>query len=217
VPTSRADYRAEFSSLAWALRRIVMRHRRLGAAALAGVAVLVGLRVVAPAPPPSALAVVAAHDLDAGARLEPDDLRTVRVARSLLPGSGTLTESAAVGRVLSAPMRAGEVVTDWSVVGPSALAGYADGAAVATAVRLPDADIASLLSAGDRIDVYAAVAEVGQPAALVAADVTVITVPEPVDDSRQQGAVVLLSATPDQAARLAGASATGPLAVSIRP
>ena len=57
---------------------------------------------------------------------------------------------------------------------------------------------------GDHIDVYAAVADVGQPAAVVAADVVVIAVPEPTEVSRQPGAVVVLAATPDQAARLAG-------------
>jgi pilus assembly protein CpaB len=182
---------------------------------LAGIAVLVALRVVAPAPPPSALAVVAAHDLDAGTRLAASDLRVVRVARTLMPTSGALSEDSAVGRVLAAPLRAGEVLTDRSVVSPSLLEGYPDDA-VATAIRLPDADIAGLLRTGDRIDVYAAVAEIGQPASLVAANLAVIAVPEPIDGAREQGAVVLLAASPDQAARLAGAAATGALAIDIR-
>jgi Flp pilus assembly protein CpaB len=193
-----------------------MRHRRSGAAVLAGVAVLLALRAVSPAPPPSTLAVVAARDLDAGAQLTSDDLRVLRVARSLAPTEGALAESTAVGRVLAAPLRAGEVLTDRSVVGPSLLAGFPVGT-VATAIRLPDADIAALLRTGDHIDVLSAVADVGEPAVLVAADLTVIATLDQGDDVRQPGAVVVLAATPEQAARLAGAAATGPLAVDIRP
>jgi Flp pilus assembly protein CpaB len=195
---------------------MLTRHRRVVAAVLAGVAVLVGIRTIAPPPPPSAIAVVATRDLAAGVRLTTGDLRTVRVAQSLMPTAGALTESSSVGRVLAAPIRAGEVITDRSVIGRSLIAGYPSGT-VATAIRLPDADIVGLLATGDRIDVYSAVAEVGQPASLVAADVAVIAAPEPVDGARQTGAVVLLAVTPDQAARLAGAAATGALAVDIRP
>jgi pilus assembly protein CpaB len=213
VPTSPS---ADLRAVATLCRRTLIRRRRLAAALLAGVAVLMGLRTITPSPPPSAFAVVAARDLAAGARLTTDDIRTVRIARSLMPTAGALTESSSTGRVLAAPVRAGEVITDRSVIGRSLVAGYPIGI-VATAIRLPDADIAALLRTGDHIDVYAAVAEVGQPASLVAADVAVIAVPEPVDESRREGAVVLLAATPDQAARLAGAAATGALAVDIRP
>jgi Flp pilus assembly protein CpaB len=177
--------------------------------------VLIGLRAVAPDPPPSALAAVAARDLAAGARLSAADVRTVRVDRALMPTSGALAEEAAVGAVLAAPLRAGQVLTDRSVVGPSLLAGYPSGT-VAAAIRLGDAAIAALLHTGDHIDVYAAVAEVGQPAALVAADVAVIAVPETLDVGRE-GAIVVVAATADQSARLAGATANSALAVDIRP
>jgi Flp pilus assembly protein CpaB len=193
-----------------------MRHRRPLAAALVAAAFLLGLRAVVPPPPPSIEALVAAHDLDAGVRLTSADLRVVRVARSLAPITGALAESTAVGRVLAAPVRAGEVLTDRSVVGPSMLAGYPDGT-VATAIRLPDAEIAALLHAGDHIDVYSAVAEIGEPAVLVASDLVVVAAVEPADEVRQAGAVVVLAATPEQAARLAGAAGTRALALDIRP
>jgi Flp pilus assembly protein CpaB len=212
VPTSS---RATLATLTSSYRRTFLRHRRAAAAILAGAAVLMALRVVAPDPPPSTLALVAAHDLQAGTWLTSDDVREVRVARSLMPTSGALAESSAVGRVLAAPLRAGQVVTDQSVVGQSLLAGYASGT-VATAIRIPDADIAALLRTGDHIDVYAAGADIGEPASLVAADLAVIAVPEALAETRQQGAVVLLAATSDQAARLAGASASSALAVAIR-
>jgi Flp pilus assembly protein CpaB len=195
--------------------RRLRRHRRIGVAALTAAAVLASLRVLAPAPPPSALAVVAAHDLDAGARLTADDLRAVTVARSLMPQTGSLPMADAVGQVLAAPMRAGEVLTDRALIGPSLLAGYAPGA-VAAAIRLPDADIAALLHTGDRLDVYSAQGDLVHPASLVAADVAVIAVPEPLAPG-EQGAIVVLAATPDQAARLAQASATTGVAVAIRP
>ncbi|HSS67547.1 MAG TPA: SAF domain-containing protein [Nocardioidaceae bacterium] len=177
---------------------------------------LAGLGALTPPPPPSAIAVVAARDLAAGVRLTSSDLRTVRVARPLIPTTGALIEPAALGEVLAAPMRAGQVLTDRSVIGPSLLAGYAAGT-VATAIRLPDADIAALLHTGDRVDVYSSVADVGEPATLVAAAVAVIAVPEPNDEVRQSGAVVVLAATPDQSARLAGAATTAALSIDIRP
>jgi Flp pilus assembly protein CpaB len=213
--SSRADHRP-FAAAATTGRRLLVRHRRLVAALLAGAAVFAAVHVLAPAPPPSVVAVVAARDLESGLRLTPDDLTTARVARSLMPTAGTLSEPAAIGQILVAPMRAGEVITDRAVLGRSMLAGYPSGT-VATSIRLPDAEIAALLHTGDHIDVYAAVAEVGAPASLVAADVVVIAVPRPADDERQSGAAVVLAATPDQAARLAGAAATGSLAVDIRP
>ena len=215
MATSTSSASPDLRAVRATLRRSLIRHRRGVAALLAGAAVLVGVGAITPSPPPSAIAVVAARDLDAGARLSSDDLRTVRVARSLMPMSGALGEQAAIGAVLAAPMRAGEVLTDRSVVGPPLLAGYPDGT-IAAAVRLPDADIAALLRTGDRIDVYAAVAEVGEPAALIAGSVTVVAAPEPSGDTGLGGAVIVVAATPDQAARLAGAAATSALSVGIR-
>jgi hypothetical protein len=64
--------------------------------------------------------------------------------------------------------------------------------------------------------VYSAQGDLVHPASLVAADVAVIAVPEPLAPG-EQGAIVVLAATPDQAARLAQASATTGVAVAIRP
>jgi Flp pilus assembly protein CpaB len=212
VPTSP---RSELAALVARYRRPLLRHRRLAAALLAGAAVLVALRVVAPAPPPSSVAVVAAHDLDAGTRLGAGDITVVRVAAALMPQHGVLSVDAAVGRVLAAPVRQGEVLTDRAVVGAALVDGYPEGT-VAAAIRLPDADLAALLHTGDRIDVYAAQAELGQPASLVVADVEVITVPAALDERARQGALVVLAATPDQSARLAQAAATAPITIAIR-
>jgi Flp pilus assembly protein CpaB len=133
----------------------VLAHRRSLAVGCVGVAVVAGLRVLAPAPPPTVPVVVAARDLPGGVALSPSDLTLVDFPAALVPAGMTSLGLAADpgGRVLAAPLRAGEPVTDVRLVG-APLAG-ADPGVVATPVRLPDAAAAALLRAGDRIDLLA--------------------------------------------------------------
>ena len=83
------------------------------------------------------------------ARLDARDLATVGFA------AGTAPEALAddpVGRVLAAPLRAGEPVTDVRLVGP---ADRGPTRLVAVPVRLPDPGMVALLRVGDRIDLLA--------------------------------------------------------------
>ena len=153
------------------VRRAVLRRRRLLAALLTAVAVAAGLHAVA-APPPATVAVlVAARDLPAGAELEADDL----VAAEFAPGSAPddVADDPA-GRILAAPVRRGEPVTDVRLVGPQLTEGLND--LTATPVRLPDAGMVGLLRVGDRIDLVAADPR-GDGAETVAVDVPVLAIP----------------------------------------
>ncbi|WP_097223031.1 MULTISPECIES: RcpC/CpaB family pilus assembly protein [unclassified Streptomyces] len=87
---------------------------------------------------------------------------------------------------------------------------------VTAPVRISDAATVRLLRPGDRVDVIAAEGTVpGGDARVVARGARVTKVPEPVEDGGDSGALVVLSVPRATAARLAGASATGRLAVTL--
>lgn len=120
--------------------------------------------------------------------------------------SGVLTAVAsAVGHAVAGPVRRGEPLTDVRLLG----AGLPTGGAgiVATPVRLADPATASLLHAGDRVDVLAAATDATGPpgpATTVASGPTVLAVPAP-GESDGAGALVVLAATLGLADRLAAA------------
>ncbi|MET9759843.1 hypothetical protein ABZ016_12400 [Streptomyces sp. NPDC006372] len=89
------------------------------------------------------------------------------------------------------------------------------GAATAP-VRIADAATVRLLRPGDRVDVIAAEETVaGGEARVVARGARVTKVPEPEEGATDGGALVVLSVPRATAARLAGASTTARLAVTL--
>ncbi|MET8248270.1 hypothetical protein ABZV31_30025 [Streptomyces sp. NPDC005202] len=87
---------------------------------------------------------------------------------------------------------------------------------VTAPVRIADAATVRLLRPGDRVDVIAAEdPAAGGEARVVASGARVTRVPEPVDGTAGSGALVALSVPRSTAARLAGASATARLAVTL--
>ncbi|MGW1954037.1 hypothetical protein ACWCPI_14970 [Streptomyces sp. NPDC001920] len=87
---------------------------------------------------------------------------------------------------------------------------------VSAPVRIADGATVRLLRPGDRVDVIAAeAATAGGDAQVVARGARVTEVPEPLDAATGSGALVVLSVPRSTAARLAGASATARLAVTL--
>jgi len=87
---------------------------------------------------------------------------------------------------------------------------------VSAPVRIADAGTVRLLRSGDRVDVIAAQdTAAGGDAEVVARGARVTEVPEPLDEAAGSGALVVLSVPRATAARLAGASATARLAVTM--
>ncbi len=185
---------------------MVLARRRPLAALFAAAAVVAGLHEVRPPPPHLVPVPVAARDLPAGTTLGSDDVVTTLFAAGTSP-AGLVRD--AVGRVLAAPVRAGEPVTDVRLVGAALAAAYPD--AVAVPVRLPDAAMASLLRVGDRIDLVAADPQ-GSTAHVVASDVIVVALPA-VDDaaiaSGLPGRLVVVAAPEAARVALAQAAVTG--------
>ncbi|MGW1542579.1 hypothetical protein ACWCPM_20480 [Streptomyces sp. NPDC002309] len=87
---------------------------------------------------------------------------------------------------------------------------------VSAPVRIADAAAVGLLRPGDRVDVLATEETApGRAAEAVARGALVTEVPEPLEGDAIGGALVVLSVPRATAARLAGASATARLAVTL--
>lgn len=142
--------------------------RRVTASLLAGGAVL-GTVALARTPQggPLVPVVVAARDLPAGQELQPADLLEQRRPRAYAP-SGSESSAALVGRRLSGPVGAGEVLTSTRIAGAGLLAGRPEDE-VAVHVPLADPGALAMVRAGDRVDVLAGTGETVAAAALVLA------------------------------------------------
>jgi len=197
------------------VRRRFLRHRRLVVAALAALTAYSSVQALAPPPPPTASVVVAARDLGSGTRLATSDVRLSAVAPDDVPDGAATQISSVLGKVLAAPMRSGESLTDRRVMGPALVAGY-PGDMVAAPVRIQDADVVGLLHVGDRVDVYSSNGDQSVAARRVVAAVPVVALPS-MPETGREGALVVLAVSEDAAALLAQASATTYLSVSLRP
>jgi Flp pilus assembly protein CpaB len=156
------------------IHRFVFEHRRLLAAAFAGLAVLTALSALRQEPDGTSV-LVARHDLRSGHVLTASDLRTSSVPPAARP-SHALGRGSAIGRRVAGPMRAGEAITDYRVLQDDALSGYADDA-VLTTIRVDRADGLTGLHVGDRVDVVAVDPDGESKAKVVARAVEVVTLP----------------------------------------
>jgi Flp pilus assembly protein CpaB len=160
------------------LRRRVLLHRRLLAALLAGVAVLLGVEAAAEEPPPTQSVWSAARDLPSGTRLQPSDFRRTGFATGTAPDEAVDDPARVSGRTLAVPLHRGEPLTTGKVVGAGLLAGHPG--RVAVPVRITDPAVAALRKVGDRVDLVA----VGPPggAREGVPGVEVLALPRPTED-----------------------------------
>lgn len=173
---SRTDLRPDLP--AWrerltALRRLVLRRRRLLAMVLMAVSVASAVHTLAPPAPATVEVLVADRDLPAGAVLTAADLTSVALPpeaapRRLLPDP--------IGATLAGPVGRGEPITPSRVVG-AALTEAAPGT-VAVPVRFSDPAQVALLRVGDRVDVMATDPASGSTDAVVTG-VVVLGLPDP--------------------------------------
>lgn len=184
-------------------------------------AVLALVLAVRPDPPSAAaeprddVAVpVAADDLPPGTVLAPSDLAVARFPAEVVPAGVVRDPAELPGRVLAGPVRAGEPVTDVRLVGAGLTALLPEGQ-VAAPVRLADLAVAALVRAGDRVDVLATAPDTGV-AEVVAASALVLAVPgEGAGDRDSAVGLLLLAVDGDTAGRLAAASTTATLTLSL--
>ncbi len=193
--------------------------RRLLAAGLAAVAVVAGLRAVTPAPAATVSVWAAAHDLAGGRPLTVGDLRRVALPTGAVPAGALRATADVVGRLLAAPVRRGEPLTDVRLLEPALLAALPEPGLVAVPVRVADGSAAAaLVGPGDVVDVLAAgdpTAGGARDATTVAAGVRVLAVPAAAGRDGDAGLVVVAT-TDRQAAALAQASASARLSLALR-
>lgn len=204
-------------------RSPVLALRRAGAGLLAALAVFLAARppaTPARATPHPAVArvAVAARDLPAGTTLLAGDLRVVAVPPALAPRGRSPDAAALAGRVLAAPVRGGEPVTDVRLVGAGLTSLLAPGE-VAAPVRLADLAVTSVVRAGDWVDVLAT-PEGAVTAEVVADRALVLAAPSPSGSAATAAGagasgLLLLAVDATTAARMAAAEAGATVTVSL--
>ena len=159
-----------------------------------------------PGPAPGLYAVAVVRDLPAGATLHQTDLDSVTLPS--IPDGALRDPPQAVGHLLSAPVRKGEVLTDVRLVsagGPDPGAGR-----VAVPIRPADAGTVDLLSPGVHVAVLS-VAEDGR-ATMLAADAVVLAIPPP-SKSDTAKPLVVVAVPIGVADRVTAAALTGAIAM----
>lgn len=192
----------KFSDLSIQFRRFTFRHRRPVAAALMFVAVLSATTMIRP--DSGATVVVAAHDLEAGAKVSSADLDTMRWPGEPPDGFAT-SGDAVVGEIVATPILAGEPMTDSRIRGQAFLAGYAPDAVVTT-IRIADPTSLTGVRVGDTVAVVGTSAETSE-ATYISRDVRVLSLPDDLDEIRgSRGASIQVITNGDDALTLAEAS-----------
>lgn len=201
-----------------------MALRRLVAVALVVLAGALALRPAGARETDQTDVVVAAKDMAPGSRLSPADLAIRRLPAAVVPSGALTRRAAAVGRVLAAPIRTGEPLTDVRLVGAADTAlTTGDPNAATVPVRLADPDVADLLRPGIRVDVVTLDPD-HQSDPVLAENATVVTVRDTTTptsaitatDQNQTGRLVLVALPKQFATRLAAASLRQPVTVTLR-
>src|SRR3954453_13507652 len=130
---------SELAELLQTARHTLDWHRRSIAAVLAGLAVLASLSALAPKRPPTRMGWTAAHDPAGGAPIRAADVVASRLPLTAVPAGALQAGSTVVGRLLAAPVRRGEPLTDVRLLGPSLLAALGRPGQAPVPVALPAA------------------------------------------------------------------------------
>jgi pilus assembly protein CpaB len=201
--------------------RLAVR-RRLAIAGLTGVAVVCGLTALQPARPATQRVWVAARDLTGGEPLAGADVTLEPMPTQDVPSDALGANVNLIGRLLAAPMRRGEPLTDVRILSPSLLSATASPDDLAVPVRVADGPATlALVHAGDLIDVIAAPDpdDGGPPASFtVVRDVRVLATPTHDADDGSSGdsaGLLIVEATNHQAAALAKAATGARLSIAV--
>lgn len=192
------------------MQRAVLRRRRLLAALLTAVAVWAGLVATSSPAPQTTPVLVAARDLPAGTSLSIDDVVSVGFRADTAPSQVIYDAEAVAGRLLAAPVTAGEPITLVRLVGADLADAHPGLRAVP--LRLPDPGMVALLEVGDLIDLVAAAPEDGT-VSTVAVAVPVLALPA-VDPggsataSGLPGSLVVVGIAPQEMAPVTSAALT---------
>jgi pilus assembly protein CpaB len=188
------------------------RHRALLAGGLAAAAVAAGLQAMTPDGGAPVVVLSAAADLAGGAALSEADLVPLPLPADAVPAGALTSGDEVAGRLLAGPVRRGEPLTDVRLLGSDLVPA---GGVVAAPLRVAEPAAGALVRVGDRIDVLGASPSGGPAARLVAHDLPVLAVPA-LDTTTGEGSLLVVAVPPAVAARLAAASVTDRLSLTVR-
>jgi len=195
--------------------RRVLLIRRVAAATLLLLAVVLALRG-AHAEHGSLPVVVATHDLVPGAMLHAADVAVRSWPADVVPLAALRMPAQVEGRVLAGAAAAGEALTSARLVGPElAVRATGRGDTAGVPIRLADGDLAGLLTPGRAVDVVTAGPRSDEPT-VVAAAATVLAVLPPDQHALGRGRVVVVAVPRPVASRLAAATLSQDVAVTLR-
>jgi len=174
--------------------------------------VLSGLAAVQPHPLPVEQVTVAGRDLPSGTRISHADVTTVALPPAAVPDGSYSPGDAPIGRLVAAPVRRGEPLTDAGIVGPGLAAELAAGE-VLTSIEVPVAT-AWLVRPGDVVEVVAGNPRGADAADVVATSATVVATPRDADGPDDRAVVLALDGA--AALHVAQAALGSPLALLVR-
>ncbi|MDQ0922688.1 pilus assembly protein CpaB [Pseudarthrobacter sp. W1I19] len=195
------------------------RNRRLAIALLLCAAAAISVHQLTPAPVHTVTGLAAARDLPAGSALAPADLAHVRVPPDMMAAGFLDQENELAGKQLAAPLRKGQLLTDAQLLGPGLLAGTPPGSA-AVPLRMADPSSIQLVSPGQLVNVVLTAANGFDQQAASEVLATAVPVLWTSGKGGQSGqwlgtaetdGLIVVAASAEQAARLAGASTQGKL------
>ncbi|WP_285728176.1 RcpC/CpaB family pilus assembly protein [Psychromicrobium xiongbiense] len=196
------------------LGRLIRRRRRLFAALLLCAAAALTVQQLTPGSTEMVSVVVATSDVATGTALSSANTTVSSRPVTAVPAQAFTSTQEVTGSRTAVPLRKGQVLTDTLLVGKSLLLGAPPGS-VAVPLRLADPATASLFSPGQRVDVVLQSTDpTGRslPNSILAHAVPVLWVQPPGQSgggwmpSGSAEGLVVVAATADQAAPLAGAN-----------
>jgi Flp pilus assembly protein CpaB len=198
---------------------LLQTRRRSISALLLGLAVVSAVTALRPAPARTVTVWVAARDLPGGAPLSRADLRQVRLPAAGVPAGALPSSASPAGRLLAAPVRRGEPLTDLRLLSGALLRASGSSTDLAVPVRITDGPAAlALVRAGEAVDVIAATdtAEAGAEvtAVPVVEDVRVLAVPDRL--GADDAGLIIVAATSTQATALAQIPPGDRVSVALR-
>lgn len=161
-----------WSVLTQRVQRFILWHRRGIAALAAAVCIFAVVSALTPASHGGRDVVVVVRAVAAGSTVTSDDLSVQKIPDEVIPDNALNSVDAAIGKVAVVPLTPATVVTSAYLLG----ANSAPTGTRQVPIRVPDADLVTLLRVGDRVSVVAPSSEGGSR--VIASNTRVAALPQ---------------------------------------
>jgi pilus assembly protein CpaB len=190
--------------------------RRTAAAILVGLATVLALSPGHGSSANDVAVVVAARDLTPGSVLDASAVTLREFPGQAVPEGAARTPATVVGQTLAAPVRRGEPLTDVRLAGSElARAVTTSPGAVSVPLRLADSGVTTLLHPGVVVDVVTVGERQDEPVVLARGARVLAVLQAGTRTGERDGRLVLVALDPAAATRVAAASISQALAVTV--